>query len=111
MSKTTNQYYEMYTISKPDANQLVFLDKVREMLKALGHEKLDEVEEGKKKLAYPISGYREGVYHKIYFKMGEAKDLKPLTLFLHETMNAENLRYLIVTCSGEYKPENKGVGA
>lgn len=88
--------YELMFIISPkvkEADMRPAADQIQKMITTGGGKVVEEMEWGKKKLAYPIKNYRHGFYYVIYFDT-ESAAIKNLERGLK--VNDDLLRYLLI---------------
>lgn len=93
--------YEIMFILRPDLKEENLngeIDKIKENIKKLGGEILELNPWGRRRLAYPIKKFEEGVYYLGYFKLPEDA---PLALNREWRLNDNILRTLVLKKGGE----------
>lgn len=88
--------YELMFIISPkvkEADLRSSADQINKMIPGVGGKIIEELDWGKKKLAYPIKNYRHGFYYVIYFD-AEAAGVEKIQNSLKQ--NDDLLRYLLI---------------
>lgn len=103
--------YEMMFILRPDLNQEQVnkqMHKYRDLLKDQGAERLSMEVWGKRRLAYPIQNYNDGVYILTYYS-GDGSQVAAIERDMR--LSEEVIRYLTIKHQKDFEFEEKEIPA